>query len=223
MKIECVYIIRSKSKLKRVYIGSTINYLRRKREHFAELKKGTHCNKKLLNHVNKYGISDLEMTILEVVRYSDTLIQREQYYIDEYNPFFNVEKNADSPKGIKRSDEFKRLISSLKKGNKYWLGKKHSESTLMIMSEAQKGNKNGIGNKSRLGQTNSIETREKMKKARAGRRPMIGRKHSEEAKEKVRLSLIGNQRCKGNVLTAEHKAKISEGLRRAHLKKLSKL
>lgn len=54
-----IYIIFDNENPIRCYIGSTISFKRRKREHFSKLKNNKHYNIKLQNFVNKYGIDRL--------------------------------------------------------------------------------------------------------------------------------------------------------------------
>lgn len=63
------------------------------------------------------------------------LIKNEQFFIDSYNPYFNCLKIAGSP-----------------------LGFRHSEETKKRMSDLMKGNKRGLGNKVNLGRKQSPET-----------------------------------------------------------------
>lgn len=80
----------------KVYIGSTICFFTRKRQHFIELKGGYHNNPKLQNFVNKYGIDTLSFYILETCTI-DTLLEREQWYLDNTENKFNICIKADKP------------------------------------------------------------------------------------------------------------------------------
>jgi group I intron endonuclease len=66
----------------------------------------------------------------------EVLIEREQHYIDELDPFFNICKVAGSPLGVKHSKETRRKMSEAHKGKK--MGP-HSEETKRKMSKANKG------------------------------------------------------------------------------------
>jgi hypothetical protein len=56
MKISGIYQIQSKKNPNRIYVGSGISIQHRWWYHLRNLKKGIHCNGKLQNHCNKYGI-----------------------------------------------------------------------------------------------------------------------------------------------------------------------
>jgi group I intron endonuclease len=94
-----IYQLQSKANPIKIYIGSAINLRRRKNEHLRRMTAQSHCNNILLNHVNKYGIKDLEFTVLEIIENTDLLIIAEQFYIDKLNPHFNICKVAGSSKG----------------------------------------------------------------------------------------------------------------------------
>jgi len=87
--ISVIYQIISKIN-NNIYIGSAVNYGHRINMHLRELRLNKHGNLKLQNHVNKYGIENLQFSILESVMFREDLIKREQYYIDNLKPEFNI-------------------------------------------------------------------------------------------------------------------------------------
>jgi group I intron endonuclease len=91
--ISGVYIIKSKIKPKRVYIGSSKNIGKRWGGHLAMLKYTGHYNKELQKHYDKYGENDLEFLILQGCEKSK-LKAVEQFYIDCFNPYFNFAKTT---------------------------------------------------------------------------------------------------------------------------------
>jgi group I intron endonuclease len=62
------------------YIGSSNNIIRRKSEHFRELKNNNHKNKYLQSSYNKYGAEFFVFSILERCNI-EKLIEREKYWI----------------------------------------------------------------------------------------------------------------------------------------------
>lgn len=180
MVISGIYKIESKIKPERIYIGSAINIHKRWLLHLSNLKNNCHHSKKLQNHFNKYGESDLQFFIISESPKSK-LINTEQFYISLYLPYFNNCKVAGNRFGFRHSEETKLKISQKNKGNKCSIetknkiskantGKKHSEETKKRMSEIHKGIKPYIC---------SDETRLKM------RNNNLGKKHSEETKKKI--------------------------------------
>ena len=226
MKISGIYQIQSKKKPKRIYIGSAININRRWNSHLCKLNYNKHLNKKLQNHYNKYGKSDLQFSILLCFKKED-LIKNEQFFIDSYNPYFNIRKIAQNNLGLTHSDETKRKISLRNKGEKHTeetkkkisrstKGKLKSEETRKRMSEYHKGrplskrhierireaNKSKKGNTYRLGKFHSEESKQKISKSH------IGKILSEETKQKMRGKRGKNKKKK--TLSEEHKRKIGE-------------
>jgi group I intron endonuclease len=92
-KISGIYQIQSKIKPERIYIGGAVNIQKRWWSHLSTLRNNKHENSKLQNHFNKYGESDLQFSILLGCEKED-LIRVEQYFLDSYNPFFNILKIA---------------------------------------------------------------------------------------------------------------------------------
>lgn len=130
-----------------IYIGQSIDLANRLKRYFnanyLEKNKSFLISRALV----KYGHSSFSLTILEYCEKSE-LNEREQYYLDNLEPDYNILKNAASflgytpteeaktkisqaLKGINRSEETKDLIRE-KAGVP--LGRKHSEDTKLKMS-----------------------------------------------------------------------------------------
>lgn len=117
-----------------IYIGSSVDLKRREKDHFNGLVKNIHRNRKLQRSFNKYGIDNFKFTAIEIITDPSQLIQREQFYVDSLNPYFNICKIVvNSSLGIKRSKEFCDKIS------KRQLGTKHSQERRINKSIAQGG------------------------------------------------------------------------------------
>jgi len=138
------------------YIGSAANLKRRETEHRTELKFEKHCNKRMQNCWNKYGV--FKFTTLEECDKSK-LLKREQTYLDQH---FNDQKNVNLA-----------LIA----GNPM-LGRKHSAETRAKMSAAAKLRascsvsdeaKANMSAAQKLRAPHSAETRAKMSAANKGR------------------------------------------------------
>lgn len=108
-----IYVIQNMFNNK-VYIGSTTNILRRKKEHFRRLIKGNHCNCYLQAAYNKYE-NLLEFDVLE---YCEVLClpYMEQYWFNltlctnrEFG--YNLDKSAFNSGQHKLSDETKAKLS----------------------------------------------------------------------------------------------------------------
>jgi len=127
MRSGFVYIIISKDKPDRCYIGSTIQKINtRWRSHNRKLKQGIHHADKLQNHVGRHGLSDLIFKIIEEGILEENLIDREQYWMDIIEPYFNSSKTATPGcQGSLRSEETRDKLGKAKMGSKNpnWSGK----------------------------------------------------------------------------------------------------
>lgn len=172
----------------RIYIGSTEKFNIRKNQHNHHLKKGTHHSRILQSHVNKYGFKSIYFEVLEFE--VGNLIEREQFYIDTLNPYFNIRKIAENMKGTKRTEEQKiYMVQQRQIKNPYKKGWKHSEESVKKMIDTRL--KNG-------GYVVTNETKQKISKANKGR--VV----SKETKIKISNS------NKGKLTTSETKLKLSE-------------
>lgn len=96
----------------RIYIGSTNCFYKRFYEHNRDFCKLDHNNNHLQNFVNKYGIDSINYNIIEIVDFNN-LIEREQYYFDNYIDFnkdFNICKIAGTPPNYNRSFSEKDIL-----------------------------------------------------------------------------------------------------------------
>jgi hypothetical protein len=95
---------------KKAYIGSAINVEKRWSEHKHDLYLNDHDNDYLQKSWNKYGEKAFECVILEEVLEHSKLLEREQYYIDEFKTYedwngYNIRKVAESNFGLKHKPE----------------------------------------------------------------------------------------------------------------------
>ncbi len=102
-----VYVIHNNNTGK-FYIGSAVRLLKRKNDHFSELRKGTHGNSKLQNAWNKYGEMAFQFVIIEILEHLEDLIPFEDLWIKEFFPqgiMYNILPEAGSNLGMKASEE----------------------------------------------------------------------------------------------------------------------
>lgn len=122
------------------YIGSALNFKKRKSFHLRDLKNDKHHNKHLQNAYNKYGKDNFIFELISICE-KENLMKIEQYYIDSTNPQYNIQRIAGgSALGLKRSKETCERIS------KALTGKKASRETRLKQSQAKIGKY--IGSKS---------------------------------------------------------------------------
>lgn len=122
----------------KIYIGSAVSFSDRWKVHRFDLRNNKHHNKYLQRAWDKYNEENFEFTVLELVADKNNLLMREQFWMDEtqcYDPKigYNLSKHAGSRLGVKASEETKKKMSELHKGNKYSLGHKHTEESKQKM------------------------------------------------------------------------------------------
>ena len=103
MEISGIYKIIN-LKTNQIYIGSSVNLMRRKYEHFRQLKNGIHNNQFLQNSFNVYGINSFEFVILERCKKSKC-IEIEQNYINILKPKYNINPIAGSSLNVKHTNK----------------------------------------------------------------------------------------------------------------------
>lgn len=92
LKTPGVYIIFNTKNGKK-YIGSTVNLYTRLQKHRSLLRSNKHENSYLQNAWNKYGELYFQYSILEFSNLENLTI-KEQYWIDQCNPEYNITKEV---------------------------------------------------------------------------------------------------------------------------------
>lgn len=190
MDTSGIYKIQSQIKPERIYIGSAVNFRKRKILHLHQLRNDKHANTKLQNHFNKYGESDLVFSLVLGCK-REELINNEQFFIDAYSPWFNINQRANSCFGRVVSEKTRRLLSDAKLGVK----KKP-----LSLEHRKKLSDSLMGNKRRLGTRHSEEIRRKIS-------DVLTQVYSEEHRQIIRDSNTKNKT--GKHLSDETKLKIS--------------
>lgn len=150
----------------KIYIGSGSNIEKRWRRHTSDLNLNRHQNRHLQRAWSLHSNVNFSFKIIEIVRDCSKLIEREQHWIDktkcyEYDIGYNLCRFVASTRGVKFSEESRKLISKLR------TGKKHTEE-----------HKRKIGLKS-TGRFHTEETKAKMRLIKTGKT------HTAEARLKI--------------------------------------
>ncbi len=150
-----------------IYVGSASTSIRKRwNSHKFDLRHNKHRNDHLQKAWKKYGEQTFIFEIIELTL-PDSCIQREQFWIDNLKPQYNIAKIAGSNRGIKfgpMSEEMKRRISAT------LTGRQKTPEHITNVAKALTG---------KPGRPASEETRRKMSAARKGR------KMSHEARVKM--------------------------------------
>ena len=136
---SAIYCIKNKLNQK-LYIGSAVDVEHRWNHHRFQLKHKVHHSRYLQRAWNKYGEENFEFGIFEEVEDKTKLIEREQYYLDQYQSYkaklgYNIRDNAASPLGSKCSKKVKKKLSDIRR--RLWSTPAYRE----MMLKAHKGHK----------------------------------------------------------------------------------
>lgn len=174
------------------YIGSAARgFTRRWNEHRNMLHIGKHHNHSLQSDWKFYGEPSFRFSVLEECP-PGRCIEREQHFIDVFDPCYNILKIAGSVLGYRHTQETRAKIGLIHKDLRHT-----PEARAKIGASL-------IGNKRRLGSHPTAATRDRMSSAH------IGHHHTQEARAKISLARKGMQ------LTPESKAKISRANKGRH-------
>lgn len=101
------------------YVGSTtVSFHNRRRDHFKNLRKGTHHSRKLQNAFNKYGEASFKFNPIECLDLEDVIPSLEQYWINMISPKYNMTLSVNM-KGFKHSENTKLKISRVQGGRDF--------------------------------------------------------------------------------------------------------
>ena len=117
------------------YLGSTANAKRRLLKYY-DLSSLKLANMPIYKAILKHGHSNF---IFEIIEYCEPnmVLEREQYYLDNFDFDYNVLEKADSIFGYKHTEEARlKMVNHYKdKNNHHMFGKTHSEEALALISK----------------------------------------------------------------------------------------
>lgn len=174
------------------YIGSSSNIKRRIGYHRNLLNKNKHWNRNLLNAWQQFTESDFVISVLEAVD-PPMLLDRENYWMRECQPLFNIVKVAQrGRRGIKHSEESKKKMSRTRKGkycdsNNHRYGKKLSPESIQKRKETYKKKAERGEKINHPGPNEKCRERARLRgKTLVGEKnPNFGKSHSKESRDKI--------------------------------------
>ena len=98
----------------KVYIGSSVNLYNRLRDYYANWYIASNPGLLISKAINKYGLANIGIAILETTTLENTL-KVEQHYLDTYKPEYNILKMAGRPTGYTHTEEGKAKIRAAHK------------------------------------------------------------------------------------------------------------
>lgn len=191
----------------RFYIGSTVDFRKRKRKHLSDLRNGAHNNIFLQRTFDKYGEDAFKWKGI-LVDTKEEARELEQHYIDKYmldKRCMNIGKTASGGDNLTRNPRKRSIVARIKKTLRQRIahmtederkdkwghpgatngmhGRTHTPEARAKMSAANKGRVH----LHRRGVPLSEETRRKLRESRLGRftgadNPFYGRTHSDKVK-----------------------------------------
>jgi len=131
----------------KIYVGSSINLGPRLLDYMQPAYLGIRASSPVIRAIVKYGFINFCFVILETCLL-ESVLEREQYWLDFLKPEYNLSPTAGSTLGIYLSEETKTKLSLAH------LGKTHTLETRRLMSETRRG-----PNHPMFGKSPSEETR----------------------------------------------------------------
>lgn len=188
-KISGIYLIYCINNGK-AYVGSSKSVARRLTSHRHNLRHNCHGNKHLQNAWNLYGEDNFRMGLLQACHPS-ALILVEQVWIDIWvgsKQSFNRRLKADSPVGVKWTDEEKAAASARVKANPTFKGRKHTDKAKALLSKSAKERFAEKENTNFYGKKHTDAAKLAISKANSGNKYCLGRPATQKCKDAVAAS-----------------------------------
>jgi group I intron endonuclease len=182
----------------RVYIGSSVDVRARWNQHRSKLRRGLHCNHELQAAWSVFGSPLFSWVLLEETVDRDSLIDREQFWLDSTPDTYNVSTRAGS--GPKAG--FRHTPDAIEKMRAAMLGRPKSPEHRARLSLARTGSKQPKHAAALRGRQMLPHVKAALLVAN------LGRKHSPEERAR-RAAAISGRAC-----TPETRARISATQRR---------
>jgi group I intron endonuclease len=167
------------------YVGSAVNFKRRKTRHFSELRTGKHNNSKLQNAWNKYGEQSFVFVIVESLPEGSDLLAAENLWLKEHvgkDYCYNIGVDATAP-----------MLGMSGKASPTW-GYKHTAKTIAIITNSSTERKHTPDNIEKI------------------RQHFIGKPKSAAVRAKISATLSGEGNYWYGKSRPDHGAKVSKAV-----------
>ena len=167
------------------YIGSAVDFKRRKTRHFSELRRGKHKNRHLQASWVKYGEQAFVFVVVEEVAPDDDLLAAENRWLKEHvgkDYCYNLGTDATAP-----------MLGMGGEASPTW-GYKHTTETLAVIAATSKGRK---------------QDAETIKRKTAH---LIGKPKSASVRAKISATLSGEGNYWYGKKRPDHGAKVSKAV-----------
>jgi group I intron endonuclease len=139
--LSVIYIIYCVNKPGKYYIGSAVDFSLRRNVHLNDLRHNKHSCKYLQRIFNECGESSFKFYVLEYVTRLSQLLNREDYFLQDWFDFdgelYNGNFVAGSSLGYEHSEKTKLKMRKRKLGKNHpFYGQHHTEETKRKMSIA---------------------------------------------------------------------------------------
>jgi group I intron endonuclease len=190
----------------KVYVGSSVDALRRLYVHRWKLRRLQHDSRMLQRSWNKHGEEAFSFDIIEDVADVSRLLDREQYWIDSFKSAdgvhgYNACPTAGTRAGVPQPQSVKDKMRA------FHTGKPKSGATRLRMSIAAKGRKKSESHKQKLRESalrqfaDPAARQANAERQRGKPSPFKGKRHSPEMIAKFRAAHAGRPRdAKGHYL-----------------------
>ena len=201
------------------YLGSSVNFKKRKEKHLRDLKKNTHHSILLQRAYNKYGIENFEFEFIEEC---ENILEREQELLDliDFSKSYNVSRFSSEGDRICGNPNESIIRAKIKESNKLSRPKKDKVLKGKPDTSGDKNSnwKGGVtfckcGTRISCYASSCIKCQDKS----GEKNPFYNKTHSEETKEKLRKGKLG--RYTGN----QEKAVIIDDLEYKSLSEASRV
>jgi group I intron endonuclease len=175
----------------RWYVGSASSICSRWKSHRSMLKHGKHHSPSLQRSWNKHGAQEFEFVILERIEDVDTMLLREQGWIDKLHASdshlgFNIAPVAGTRRGVPQPQ------SVADKMRAFHLGKPKSAETRVKMSESSKGKVKSPEHRQRIAESVRILMSDPKNRERIAEK-LRGVALSDERKANISMSMMGRK------------------------------